>query len=122
MLSGECEEGGRLSEAGVCVCVCVKAEEGVGQKKGELDVERAPFANLVIRSCSAPHTTYMATDRKRTVLFIGGGNMAYAIIGGLDHSKWHVIVNELVESQRQRLERELGVTTIASLTADAIKV
>lgn len=48
--------------------------------------------------------------------------MAYAIIGGMDQKKWRVIVDEPFEAQRSRLEKELGVETVASVSVDLIKV
>jgi pyrroline-5-carboxylate reductase len=56
-----------------------------------------------------------------TVFFIGGGNMAYAIIGGMDRKRWRIIVDEPWEEQRQRLEKDLGVETVASISSDLIK-
>lgn len=47
--------------------------------------------------------------------------MAYAIIGGMDQTKWRVIVDEPFEAQRTRLEKELGVETVASVSVDLIK-
>lgn len=64
----------------------------------------------------------MSSDSRSTVFFVGGGNMAYAIIGGMDQKKWRVIVDEPFEAQRSRLEKELGVETVASVSVDLIKV
>jgi len=64
----------------------------------------------------------MASDTRSTVFFVGGGNMAYAIIGGLDRKKWRVIVDEIYEPQRLRLEKDLGVETVSSCSSDSINV
>ena len=48
--------------------------------------------------------------------------MAYAIIGGLDKKKWRVIVDEVFEAQRTKLEKELGVETVSCCQQDLIKV
>lgn len=48
--------------------------------------------------------------------------MAYAIIGGLDRKKWRVIVDEIYEPQRKRLETDLGVETVSSCSAAHINV
>lgn len=62
------------------------------------------------------------SSTKSTVFFVGGGNMVTAIVGGLDRSKWRVVVDEIVESQRKKLEDELRVETVSSCDAKVIKV
>src|SRR6185295_10495892 len=56
------------------------------------------------------------------VTFIGGGNMASAMIGGLLAQGWSadaIGVIELAAPARERLEREFGVKTHAALNAAA---
>lgn len=48
--------------------------------------------------------------------------MAYAIIGGMDLKKFHVIVDEPYEPQRKKLESELGVKTVTTVAPEVIKV
>jgi pyrroline-5-carboxylate reductase len=51
-----------------------------------------------------------------TIAFIGGGNMASAIAGGLVKAGWptaSLLVVEPDGAQRERLQRELGVKTLA---------
>ena len=56
------------------------------------------------------------------VTFIGGGNMASAMIGGLLAQGWpaaDLCVVEIAGAARERLEREFAVTTWAALDAVA---
>ena len=58
------------------------------------------------------------------VTFIGGGNMASAIIGGLVRKHWPlraIRVVEVAAAARERLQRELKVATHAALDARAAK-
>ena len=58
------------------------------------------------------------------VTFIGGGNMASAIIGGLIRKRWPrkaIRVVEIAQAARQRLAREFKVKTHAALDGDAAK-
>ena len=58
------------------------------------------------------------------VTFIGGGNMAGAMIGGLIHKRWPrkaIRVVEIAQPARARVERELKVRTHAALDAAAVK-
>ena len=58
------------------------------------------------------------------VTFIGGGNMASAIIGGLVRKRWPlraIRVVEVAAAARERLQRELKVATHAALDARAAK-
>jgi pyrroline-5-carboxylate reductase len=60
------------------------------------------------------------TDTTGTLAFIGGGNMAGAIVGGLVRSgraAASVIVVDPGEAQRDKLARELGVRTLAAADA-----
>jgi len=58
------------------------------------------------------------------VTFIGGGNMASAIIGGLVRKRWPrraIQVVEVAAAARERLQRELMVATHAALDARAAR-
>ena len=58
------------------------------------------------------------------VTFIGGGNMAGAMIGGLIRKRWPrkaIRVVEVAQSARGKLERELKVKTQVALDAGALK-
>ena len=58
------------------------------------------------------------------VTFIGGGNMASAIIGGLVRKRWPrraIRVVEVAAAARERLQRELKVATHAALDARAAR-
>jgi pyrroline-5-carboxylate reductase len=57
---------------------------------------------------------------QRVTAFIGGGNMASAVIGGLvagGHDARTIIVVEPSDAQRKRLAREHGVTAVAAADA-----
>lgn len=58
------------------------------------------------------------------ITFIGGGNMASAIIGGLLRRRWprkSVRVVEIAQAARERVEREFKVKTSAAFDAAAAK-
>ena len=58
------------------------------------------------------------------ITFIGGGNMASAMIGGLLRKKWPakaIKVVEIAEPARERLERKFKVMTRAALDVGAVK-
>ena len=58
------------------------------------------------------------------ITFIGGGNMAGAMIGGLLRKRWprkNIGVVEIAEAQRERLSRELKVRTYATPDARALR-
>jgi len=57
------------------------------------------------------------------VTFIGGGNMASAMVGGLIRKRWPrkaLRVVEVAQPARERLERELKVKALAGLDARAV--
>jgi pyrroline-5-carboxylate reductase len=69
---------------------------------------------------AAAYTARMQTDLSGRVAFIGGGNMAGALIGGLvraGHDPDALVVVEPFEAQRARLAQEFGVH--AQTRADA---
>ena len=58
------------------------------------------------------------------ITFIGGGNMASAIIGGLLQRNWdakQLRVVEIVASAREKLEQTYGVQTFADASAEALQ-
>ena len=68
-----------------------------------------------------PRCSPAYTDRmEQTLAFIGGGNMAGAIVGGLvkgGRAPTSIIVIDPGEGQRDKLARELGVRTLAAADA-----
>jgi pyrroline-5-carboxylate reductase len=61
------------------------------------------------------------TEPMRSIAFIGGGNMASALLGGLltpDRPRASILVVEPGEAQRRTLEQRFGVTALAA--ADAV--
>eukprot|EP01125_Pyxidicula_operculata_P016272 TRINITY_DN5578_c0_g1_i1.p1 TRINITY_DN5578_c0_g1~~TRINITY_DN5578_c0_g1_i1.p1 ORF type:complete len:154 (-),score=26.81 TRINITY_DN5578_c0_g1_i1:74-535(-) len=57
----------------------------------------------------------------RVVLFIGGGNMSSAIIGGLNRSTWKPIVCEINQEQRDKVSKSFSVETVSSLTHSVVQ-
>jgi pyrroline-5-carboxylate reductase len=58
------------------------------------------------------------------ITFIGGGNMASAMIGGLLHQGWDTGTIQAVEiapAARERLEREYRIATAEAITAEAVR-
>jgi pyrroline-5-carboxylate reductase len=67
-----------------------------------------------------PHCSPAYTDRMDTLVFIGGGNMAGAIVGGLVRSGREpasIVVVDPGDAQREKLRAELGVRTLAAADA-----
>ncbi len=59
----------------------------------------------------------MSNSSSRCIAFVGGGNMASALIGGLiqaGQAAGRVLVVEPGDAQRQRLQADFGVTTLAA--------
>lgn len=56
------------------------------------------------------HFKTMSISHK-SVFFIGGGNMASAIIAGLDRDYWRVIVAEVSDEQREKVKQLYNVET-----------
>jgi len=58
------------------------------------------------------------------ITFVGGGNMASALVGGLIRKRWprnHIGVVEIARPARERIARALKVKTYAALDAKAMK-
>eukprot|EP00029_Vermamoeba_vermiformis_P004595 TRINITY_DN15147_c0_g1_i1.p1 TRINITY_DN15147_c0_g1~~TRINITY_DN15147_c0_g1_i1.p1 ORF type:complete len:265 (-),score=76.01 TRINITY_DN15147_c0_g1_i1:84-878(-) len=48
----------------------------------------------------------------KKLFFIGGGNMAWAILGGLDRAAWNVVVSEIIPERRLETENKFSVQTV----------
>lgn len=93
-----------------------------------------PQLNPLTHTHTPPHHTRMTTSSPSSfdvpIAFVGGGNMASAIIGGLIRQGWqaaHIHVVEPWDEQRGRLAREWGVQAastpdVADLSACAAVV
>src|SRR6185436_13791523 len=58
------------------------------------------------------------------ITFVGGGNMASALIGGLIRQSWApdaIKVVEIAAAAREQLQGRFGVKTYAALEADAAR-
>ncbi len=69
---------------------------------------------------AAPAAGYTAPMNSVQIAFVGGGNMAGALIGGLlkaGRATQSIVVVDPAAAQRERLERDFGVITLAAADA-----
>lgn len=65
----------------------------------------------------------MSKKNYNSIFFIGGGNMANAIIGGMDRTKWsRICVAEVSGGARRSLEEKFQIETVSNADHPSIIV
>jgi hypothetical protein len=61
-----------------------------------------------------PPTAHLNTmNSKKNLFFVGGGVMAFAILGGLQREQWNITVAEIIPERRQEIVAKFGVSVTA---------